>query len=417
MVNSDNLLAGGGRAVARCRELGVAPYSDMEGGLFRAYLTPAYRAAQARLREWMEIAGMEVREDAAANLIGRYEGTDPSVPALVIGSHLDSVRDAGVFDGPLGIMLGVELVAQLHAEGKRMPYPIEVYAFGDEEGSRFPKAMLTSRVVAGTLDPAELDTKDEAGVPLAEAGVDIASFTKAARAPGSTLAYFEAHIEQGPLLEAEGRAVGNVSGIVSQRRYRVTVTGTAGHAGTVTMRYRKDALAGAAEMVLAVEKHGRERNADLVATVGRFSIRPGAPNVIPGKAEFSIDIRSLDEGLCQRRAEAILADFDAIAAERGLNVNAELVLNLPASPCDKQIMSMISEALIDNGQHLRRMVSGAGHDAMNFIHHCPVGMLFIRCKGGISHNPAEDVIDEDIEIALKIMRTFTEKLGASLATS
>lgn len=408
------LTPGGARAVARCRMLARAPYSDIDGGLFRAYLTPAYRAAQAELRGWMEAAGMTVREDEAANLVGRYEGSEAEVPALVIGSHLDSVYDGGCFDGPLGVMLGVELVARLAAEGRRLPFPIEVYAFGDEEGSRFPRAMLTSRAVAGILDPADLALTDDAGISLADEGIDIGRFARAARAPGSTLAYFEAHIEQGPLLEAEDRAVGTVTGIVSQRRYRLTVTGTAGHAGTVPMRHRRDALAGAAEMILAIERHAREQQADLVATVGQVAARPGATNVIPGLAQFTLDIRSLDEALRNRRCEAILADCRAIAQARRLGLEAELMLDLPASPCDRALMQLLDQSLVDNGQSLRRMVSGAGHDAMNFVDHCPVAMLFIRCAGGISHNPAEDVTGEDAEVALKVMRSFVEKLGDSL---
>ena len=270
------LPAGGARAVARCDALGVAPYSDMESGLYRGYLTPAYAAAQTALAGWMEDAGMIVRRDPAANLVGRYEGRTPDAPALLIGSHLDSVRDGGRYDGPLGIMLGIEAVDALRAADRRMPFAIEVIAFGDEEGSRFPAAMLTSRAVAGILDAESLNIADTQGIALANAGVDVSTYLTAARARGSTLGYLEAHIEQGPVLEAEGLAVGTVTGIAAQLRYQLQIDGVAGHAGTTSMALRRDALAGAAEMILAIERIARDDTADLVATVGRIEALPGA---------------------------------------------------------------------------------------------------------------------------------------------
>ncbi len=402
---------GGARAVARCDALGVAPYSDMEGGLYRGYLTPAYVAAQEEIAGWMEAAGMTAHRDAAANLVGRYEGSDPDAPALVIGSHLDSVRDGGRYDGPLGIMLGIECVAALHAQGRRMPFAIEIYAFGDEEGSRFPAAMLTSRAVAGTLEAAALDMADDHGVTLADAGVDVSAYLNAAREPGSIKAYLEAHIEQGPVLEADGLAVGTVTGIAAQLRYAVTVKGMAGHAGTTAMRLRRDPLAGAAAMVLAVEQIARGDNSDVVATVGMIEAMPGAPNVIPGAVHFTIDVRSGKEERRDRVAEAILARLSEIAEARDLEVAVERIHDLPASPCNADLMDLMDEALIGAGQPVRRLVSGAGHDAMNMAALCPTAMLFIRCKDGVSHNPAEHVDPEDAEIALQVMLGFIERLG------
>lgn len=415
---------GGGRAVARCDTLGVEPYSDMPGGLYRAYLTPAYIAAQEAIAGWMVEAGMTVRRDAAANLVGRYEGEVPGAPALLMGSHLDSVRDGGRYDGPLGIMLGIECVAALHTQGRRLPFPIEVYAFGDEEGSRFPAAMLTSRAVAGTLDAAALDMADGEGITLDQAlasvrverGRDtnaegIGEYLSAARQPGSIRAYLEAHIEQGPVLEADGLAVGTVTGIAAQLRYAVTVTGMAGHAGTTAMRLRRDPLAGAAAMVLAVEQIARGDNSDVVATVGTIEARPGAPNVIPGEVHFTIDVRS---GVAARRdkvAEAILDRIAEIAQARDLELAIERIHDLPASPCDPALMDLMDQALVAAGQPVRRLVSGAGHDAMNMAALCPTAMLFIRCRGGVSHNPAEYVEPEDAEIALKVMLGFIERMG------
>lgn len=406
---------GGVRAVARCDALGVAPYSDMTDGLWRAYLTPAYAAAQEALADWMEAAGMTVRRDAAANLIGRYEGLIAGAPALLIGSHLDSVRDGGRYDGPLGIMLGIECVAALRAEGRRMPFPIEVHAFGDEEGSRFPAAMLTSRAVAGTLDPQALDMADAQGIALADAGVDPATYRDAARAPGTTLAYLEAHIEQGPVLEADGLAVGTVTGIAAQLRYSAVVRGMAGHAGTSSMPLRRDALTGAAEMVLAIEQVAREDATDLVATVGRLEVQPGAANVIPGEVRLTIDVRSGDPARRDRAAQAILARLEAIASARGLALDFAQVHDLPASFCDPDLMDLMDDSLLAAGQPVRRLVSGAGHDAMNMAALCPIAMLFIRCRGGISHNPAEHVEPKDAEIALQVMLGFIERLGAARA--
>ncbi len=408
---------GGARAVARCDALRVAPYSDMEGGLYRGYLTPAYTAAQETLAGWMEDAGLAVRRDPAANLVGRYEGTEPGARALVIGSHLDSVRDGGAYDGPLGIMLGIECVAALHAKGRRLPFAIEVYAFGDEEGSRFPAAMLTSRAVAGTLGADALDIADGEGVTLAEAGVDPATYLSARRTGDEVFAYLEAHIEQGPVLEDAGLAVGTVTGIAAQLRYAVTVKGLAGHAGTSSMPLRRDPLAGAAEMVLAVEAAARKDASDVVATVGRIEALPGAPNVIPGEVRFTIDVRSGDSARRNRVAQDIRGRMSAIAAVRGLELGVAEIHDLPPSPCDEGLMDLMDAAHESAGQKVFRLVSGAGHDAMNFSGLCPTAMLFIRCKDGISHNPAEHVEPADVQIALDVLLGFLDCLGERLHES
>lgn len=407
------MVSGGARAVVRCDALGVAPYSDMAHGLYRGYLTTAYAAAQEALAGWMAQAGMAVRRDAAANLIGRYEGTLPGTPALLIGSHLDSVRDGGRYDGPLGIMLGIEAVAALHQTGQRLPFPIEVIAFGDEEGSRFPAAMLTSRAVAGTLALDALNLVDADGVSLAQAGVNLSDYLSAARTPGSTLAYLEAHIEQGPVLEAEGLAVGTVTGIAAQLRYQAIVKGMAGHAGTSSMPLRRDALAGAAEMILAIEGIARADASDLVATVGRIEAMPGAPNVIAGEVRFTIDIRSGDAARRDRAAEAICDALAGIADRRDLDFAIQRVHDLPASPCDVALMDLMDAAIAAVGHPVRRLVSGAGHDAMVMAALCPTAMLFIRCRHGISHNPAEHVDPADVDVALQVMLGFIDRLGAT----
>ncbi len=405
--------------MARCDMLGVAPYSDMEGGLYRGYLTKAHEAAIEAVSGWMTDAGMTPRIDAARNLIGRYQGADDGAPALLIGSHIDSVRDAGRYDGPLGIMLGIEVIDALRRAGKQTPFPIEVIAFGDEEGSRFPAAMLTSRAVAGLLNADVLAVADSNGMTLADAlsrlGVDVTHYLEAARPAGSVLAYLETHIEQGPVLEAEGLAVGTVTGIAAQLRLSVEVIGMAGHAGTASMPLRRDALAGAADMMLAIERIAREDISDLVATVGRIEALPGAPNVIPGEVRFTIDIRSGDAARRDRAAKDMIEAVSQIAVARGLDCAIERIHDLPASPCDPALMRLMDTALIDAGQAPFRLVSGAGHDAMVMAALCPTAMLFVRCRAGISHNPAEHVDPADAEIALQVMLGFIDRLEAGFA--
>jgi allantoate deiminase len=383
----------------------------MPDGLYRSYLSPAYREAQKALRGWMEDAGLSVRVDAAGNMIGRYEGTCDS-PPLIIGSHLDSVRNAGRYDGPLGILLGVECVATLHAQGRRLPFPIEVYAFGDEEGSRFPAAMLTSRAVAGTLEPSMLDISDRDGVSLANALAACSLSREGYRAArhGPALAYLEAHIEQGPVLEAEGLAVGTVTGIAAQLRYAVDLTGCAGHAGTNSMALRRDALAAAAIMITQAETVARAGSTDLVATVGNLEVLPGAPNVVPGAVRFTLDVRAGSNADRDSAAQAILAAFDDIAAERHIGCTYTVLQDLAASPCAPALVDAMDDAIGDTGVVPFRLVSGAGHDAMIMADLCPTAMLFIRCAGGISHNPAESVTVEDCQTALEVMQRFIEKL-------
>jgi len=399
---------GGARAVERCRLLARPPYSDAPDALWRAYLTPAHTATSAKIAEWMGEAGMTVRTDPAGNVIGRLgEG-----PILLIGSHIDSVRDGGAFDGPLGVMLGIECAAALRDTD--LPFAIEVIAFGDEEGSRFPASMLTSRAVAGALDDAALDIVDGAGVALsaalAEAGLAREHFLSAAYAPGSVLAYFEAHIEQGPVLEAEGLPLGVVTAIAGQKRFAVSVSGTPGHAGTSSMSLRRDALTAAAEMVLAVERTARAGPDDLVATVGKLAVAPGATNVVPGRVDFTIDVRAGDDAVRDAAAGDIADAIAEIAKARGVDFAIELTQVLPASPCDPALVDRLAAAVATTGQPPRRLVSGAGHDAMVMAALAPTAMLFIRCTGGISHNPAEDVIAGDVDRALRAMLAFIESL-------
>lgn len=416
------VMASGIRAVERCDELGIQPYSMEPDFLFRGYLSSAHAAAVNKTAEWMREAGMSTRMDAAGNLIGRYEAVEEGLKTLLIGSHIDTVRNGGRYDGPLGVMLGIECVAHLNETGKRLPFGIEIIAFGDEEGSRFPVAMMCSRAVVGELVIGASDMKDRDGISLSEAldefehQIDLpmpeGSFSTARRNPGDVLAFIEAHIEQGPVLEAEHLSVGAVSGIAAQLRYEFHIKGEAGHAGTNQMHLRKDALAGAAELMVEIERLARSGQPDEVATVGRIEALPGAANVVPGEVKFFLDVRAGEQVRRDALADKILARAEEICAERQLGFSREKLQDLAAVPSDPKLLTTMEDALEAAGHKRRTLVSGAGHDAMILAEICPTVMLFIRCDGGISHNPLERVEPSDADDALKVMLKFLELMEA-----
>jgi allantoate deiminase len=403
--------ANGQRAVARCDLLGGGVFSDADDRLTRPYLGPAHRRSLDQLVVWMEEAGMTARLDAAGTLIGRYEGEQAGAPALMIGSHIDSVADAGRYDGPLGVMLGIECVAWLASRARRFPFAVEVAAFGDEEGSAFPAAMLCSRAMAGLLHQDQLPPDPAFDDALATASLSRRDFLAARRAANSLIGYLEAHIEQGPLLESEGLALGIVTAIAAQRRFATTFTGRAGHAGTNAMNLRRDALAAAAEAILAVESIASAGPPDLVATVGQLAVLPGSANVVPGRVRFSLDLRAGSDAVRDAAAGRIAAAFAAIAARRGIAAETTLLQSLPATPCDGALQGLLESAVAAIGQPVRRLVSGAGHDAMALGKITPMAMLFIRCKDGISHHPAESVLVADVELALQAMLAFVHTLA------
>ena len=406
----------GVRAEARCRELSRPPYSEDENALTRTYLTPAHRAAMDRIAGWMRDAGMQVREDQAATLIGRLEGGAPGLPALMFGSHIDSVRDAGCYDGPLGVMLGLACVEALVATGKPLPFAVEVVAFGDEEGSRFQASMNASRAFAGRLGEVKLDVGDREGVTLADAliafGRDPSRIGTAVRDSGTVLAFVEPHIEQGPVLEAAGAPLGVVTSIAGQWRLKVRLEGRAGHAGTTPMHLRADALAAAAEAVVAIERVAREGPADLVATVGQISAKPGASNVIPGLAEMTVDVRAGTDAVRDEGLRQVEAAINEVATRRAVKARVERVQNLPASRMDAGLQRLLKRAAETSGHTAPELVSGAGHDAMIVAGLAPTAMLFIRCAGGVSHSPAESVTPDDCEAALRVLLTFIYLLAA-----
>jgi allantoate deiminase len=384
----------------------LARFTDEPGALTRLYLSPAHKAATRQVAAWMEEAGMAAAVDPVGNVAGRYEGERPGLPAVLLGSHIDTVRNAGRYDGNLGVLAAIQAVAELHAKGERLPFAVEVLAFGDEEGVRFPTALAGSRAVAGTFDPAMLDARDADGVTVREAlqafGCDPAAIPGIARRRGQALAYVEVHIEQGPVLEAEDLPVGIVTAINGASRFKVEVAGEAGHAGTVPMGLRRDALAAAAEMVLAVERRALAVP-ELVGTVGRLEVAPGAVNVIPAAARFTIDLRAPDDAVRTEAAADLERTFRDIAARRGVTLRLERTYDEPARVCDPALVEGISAAVERAGVRPRRLPSGAGHDGLAVAALCPIGMLFVRCKGGISHNPAESITAEDAGTAVAVL--------------
>lgn len=393
-------------------------FTDVPGQVTRLYLSPAHRKAADYVRNEMGDAGLKAKMDAAGSIVGRLEGERPDLPALLIGSHIDSVVDAGRYDGTLGVACGIVVAQEIARAGEKLPFALEVVAFGDEENIRFPTDISTSRALAGTYDFAWLDVTDDNGVPLRKAladfGCDPQGIAALARDPAALVGYLEVHIEQGPQLEAENLAVGVVTAINGVLRYRARVTGTAGHAGTVPMSMRQDALAAAAEMALAVEAVGRA-HADAVATVGQLSVRPGAVNVIAGATDFSIDFRSPDDAVRHAMDREIAARLEAIAQARGVKLSLARYMDNPATPMDAGLRGALERTIARGQERVLMLASGAGHDAMSMARVCPSAMLFVRCEGGVSHNPAENVTLADVDRAVRVLLATVRDLAQQRA--
>lgn len=400
------------RALERIDALGAI--SEEPGRLTRRFATPALVQAAETVSAWMEAVSMTVQIDAIGNVVGRYSGSDPGAPALVLGSHLDTVCDAGRFDGALGVVCGIAAVERLAARGVRLPFAVEVVGFADEEGVRYGAAFLGSKALAGSFEPTYLALVDDDGTAMADAvtaaGGDPGGISRCARDPGDLLGYCEVHMEQGPVLEAEGLPVAVVEAIAGQTRARATLTGEAGHAGTVPMERRRDALAGAAQLVLEVERIGRGTEG-LVATVGELAPSPGAANVVPGKAVLSVDVRHANDRQRLDATDAVRGAAHEIAAARGLELRWEIVQETGAVATAAALTEVLAAAVEDAGLPARRLVSGAGHDAAVMSSVTPACMLFVRCAGGISHSPAEDVSEEDVAVALDVLDRFLLRLA------
>ena len=388
--------------IARCRE--IARYTEVSGETTRTFLAASMREVHELFSAWMRDAGMAVRIDAAGNLRGILPGDAVSAPRLLIGSHLDTVVNAGAFDGILGVVMGVALCGEIAASGKAMPFAIEVAGFSEEEGVRFGKPFLGSLALVGELDSAGLARRDADGISAAQAirdfQLDPEDMANAVLDP-ATFAYLEFHIEQGPVLESEGRALAVVDAIAGQTRMSLTFTGHANHAGTTPMgNLRHDALAAAAAWAIEVERYAEAMNG-LVATVGKLEIPSAAGNVVPGKVIASLDVRHAQDSVRFEAMEHLINFAESSASARGVALTHSIALDQAAVPMDSAVSALLAGFVAHTtGSPARMLTSGAGHDAMILARRVPSAMLFLRTPGGLSHHPDETVLVEDVEAAL-----------------
>jgi len=389
----------------------LAACTDRPGEITRLFLSPAHRRAVDLLCAWMAQAGLHVVLDHSGTVVGRLPAATPNAPVLMLGSHIDTVCNAGRYDGCLGVVMAIALAA--HFGPGRLPFTLEIRAFGDEEGVRFPVTMTSAHAAAGTFNPAWLSTTGADGITLSQAlqdfGLDpdkLAHGDCAAHAA----AYLEIHIEQGPVLEAHGAPLGVVTAINAAARFAFHVQGRAGHAGTVPMDARADALAAAAAMVLAVEETAR-RHPNAVATIGHLTVAPSAPNVIPGSCDFTLDVRAPTDAQRDAVAQEIATALASIARQRGVTLAARQTHAAAAAACDSTLRAALADAIAAQGLPVIALPSGAGHDAMVMAAHCPIAMLFLRCRGGISHHPDEHVTEADVAVALSAMTHLLASYG------
>ncbi len=389
----------------------LAACTDQPGEITRLFLSPAHRQAAGLVRGWMGEAGLDTHMDASGTVIGVRPGASPRAPRLLIGSHIDTVRRAGRYDGCLGVILGIALAARLR--NTNLPYALEIRAFGDEEGVRFPVTLTGAKAAAGKFDPAWLALMDTDGISLANGlecfGLDTQELLAGTCTAQDAFAYLEVHIEQGPVLEKLDAPLGIVTAINGAARFEVRVSGHAGHAGTVPMDQRRDALVAAAAMVLAVRRVAQSHSG-VVATVGRLSVSPGAINVIPDACVFSIDVRAADDAVRSDAEDQLLQEMQDQAACYGTEISIARTHAAPAMQCDPRLQAHLARAVAAQGLPTPFLPSGAGHDAMAVASLCPVGMLFVRCAGGISHHPDEAVTESDVAAALDAMTTALRDL-------
>ena len=405
-------MTGEKRLVGMLDELGRV--SDEPGRLTRTFLSPAMRRANALVGGWMKEAGLAVREDSVGNLIGRMEGPDKKAKTLLLGSHLDTVRDAGRFDGPLGVLLPIVALGELKRRGVALPFAVEVIGFSEEEGVRFASAYLGSEGYTGRLKAKTLALRDDAGVSVSEAlkkfGRGKLSLPKPAHRRSGLLGYVEVHIEQGPVLEKAKLAVGVVSAIAGQSRFKITWTGKAGHAGTTPMDLRRDALAGAAEFIAGVEAIARSTRG-LVATVGALTVSPGAANVIPGEVVHTLDVRHARDAVRRAALMQIGRLATRIARERVLQRRWQRTQENAAVACSPTLTAQLARSVQAVQGRSVALVSGAGHDGVVMSALAPVAMLFVRCRGGLSHHPDEYASPADLGVALRVMVDFLTRMA------
>ena len=397
-------------AIARCRAL--ASFSEDMGSLRRTFLSLPMRDVHREIAAWLAPLSMNARVDAVGNLRAVYPGADSSVPRLLLGSHLDTVPNAGIYDGMLGVVLAISILEGL--EGRHLPYSIELVGFSEEEGVRFGIPFIGSRALAGRIDDELLSKQDSAGISVRKAielfGLNPGEIPDAV-IDKNACAYLEFHIEQGPVLESLGRPLGVVEAIAGQTRMDFLFTGRANHAGTTPMNLRFDAMAGAAEWIVVVERSARTIPG-LVATVGAVETRPGATNVIASEARVSLDVRNAKDGLRNRAVEQLTRDAQEIARARGLSVSSNVRMNQPAVPMDATLSSQIEGAVREVGCEPHRMASGAGHDAMILAEKIPSAMIFLRTPNGISHDPAESVLVDDVAKAIECGLQLLDQLSS-----
>jgi OHCU decarboxylase len=394
----------------------LSTWSDDDGILTCAYMTMAHRKTAVQLATWMRESGMEVSIDAVGNVVGRYASDNAQAKTLMTGSHYDTVRNGGKYDGREGILLPMAIVRHLHERGERLPFHLEIVGFSEEEGVRYKSTFLGSNAIAGRFDMALLDIKDAEGISmrnaLLDAGHNVNEIAGIARNPDDLLGFVEVHIEQGPVLLERNLPVGVVSSIAGSRRYLVELTGVASHAGTTPMPMRKDAAAAAAEIVLLVEKRCAD-GTSLVGTVGQLQVPNGSVNVVPGACRLSLDIRAADDATRDAAADEILDQVQAICARRNIDVKIDLLVSAPAVPCSPGLMQQLAAATERAGIPAFELTSGAGHDAMAMAAVTDVAMLFTRCgNGGISHNPLETMTADDAEVSAQILMDFLRRFEA-----
>jgi allantoate deiminase len=387
-----------------------------EDGVTRLSFTGEERAAKSLVASYMTEAGLSVYEDAAGNLFGRREGSDPEAPVVLVGSHVDSVFNGGNFDGPLGVLAGVEILQTMNERGVQARHPVEVVAFTDEEGARFSFGMIGSRALSGTLAPEDLRHEDGQGISIAEAmkssGLDPEAIGGAARSPGAVEAYMELHIEQGKVLEDEDLPVGVVTGIAGPLWLRFALEGEAGHAGTTPMGRRRDALAAAAQVMRSIEAEA-SKTGTTVGTVGRLSLSPGSINIIPGRVEFILDLRDIDERVRDEVEERIVEEARRTCEGRGVELDVDTLQRVTPVPCSDLVQNAAKAACKELGLEPYSLASGAGHDGMHLNDLCPVGMVFVRSKDGISHNPDEWSSQQDCAAGANVLyRTVLDLAGA-----
>lgn len=397
----------------------LAAVSESIDGLTRRFATPQHKSVNKLVSQWMASAGMSTLEDAIGNVIGKYEANEQSKKgqSIMLGSHLDTVINAGKFDGMLGVLSAIACVETLHEQEKHLDYAIEVVGFADEEGVRYQSTYLGSRAITGQFNPAVLERVDDDGISFPDALTQFGSnpdqLSEAVRRADELAAYLELHIEQGPVLESKNLPVGIVTGIAGAIRLNIQIIGDAGHAGTVPMHLRRDALAAAAHCIQLVESHcsGSE---GLVGTVGRINAKPGAVNVIPGEVHFSVDIRALSDCVRVDTEEALLIEMEKVCEARKVSLHVTRVHEAGSVACDDDIMNAMQSAISASGQELVRLPSGAGHDAAAMAAITKIGMLFVRCKDGVSHHPDEFVSESDAlagaNVLLNTVLTLNDEL-------